>query len=181
MTKHPDKILGNKRRELILQWLSERKQPITGSELAAKTNVSRQVIVQDISLLKAKDYPIIATSQGYLFLQEQPAASVTQQIACFHSSDRSVTEEELNIIVDHGAKVLDVTIEHPLYGDLTASLMLATRKEVQQFIVELEKTKAPLLSQLTDGTHLHTVEASSESVMEEVKKKLQEKGFLLTS
>ncbi|MFB4163766.1 transcription repressor NadR [Alteribacillus sp. JSM 102045] len=175
-----NKIPGNKRREMILEWLSDAVHPITGSELALKTKVSRQVIVQDISLLKAKNHPIIATSQGYLLMNKQQNASIKKQIACFHSSDTSVTEEELNIIVDHGATVRDVSIEHPLYGDLTASLMLSTRKDVQQFMERLNETQAPLLSELTDGTHLHTIEAPSAKIIEEVENALEVKGFLLT-
>ncbi|SDI75647.1 hypothetical protein SAMN05216352_111121 [Alteribacillus bidgolensis] len=181
MVKQSDKMPGKKRRELILDWLSESNDPITGSELALKTNVSRQVIVQDISLLKAKNHPIIATAQGYLLIANEENTSIRKQIACFHSSDRTVTEEELNLMVDHGAKVVDVTIEHPLYGDLTASLMVSSRKDVQQFIKELDKTNAPLLSELTDGTHLHTIEASSEKIIQDVEEALKNKGFLLTS
>ncbi|WP_240376451.1 transcription repressor NadR [Bacillus piscicola] len=174
------KIPGKKRRELIVEWLLNEGGPLTGSELAARTSVSRQVIVQDISLLKAKDYPILATSQGYIFIQEQPAQTIRKQIACFHSAELSVTEEELNIIVDHGAKVIDVSIEHPLYGDLTASLLIQSRRDVQLFINSLRKTSAPLLSELTDGTHLHTIEAPSDDVIQEVEEALAEKGFLLT-
>ncbi|MHA4790996.1 HTH domain-containing protein, partial [Klebsiella pneumoniae] len=66
--KKERKLLGEERRALILQWLKENHRPMTGTELANKTNVSRQVIVQDISLLKARNEPIIATSQGYLYL-----------------------------------------------------------------------------------------------------------------
>ncbi|RSL34661.1 transcription repressor NadR [Salibacterium salarium] len=175
-----DKLSGEKRRELILEWLVHSNKPITGKDLAAKTNVSRQVIVQDISLLKAKSHPILATSQGYIVIPEQKPQTVQKQIACFHSSDLSVTEEELNIIVDHGAQVIDVSIEHPLYGDITASLMLSSRSDIQNFIKKLQQTSAPLLSELTDGTHLHTIEASSYHVIEEVESALNQKEFLLT-
>lgn len=66
-----EKILGDKRREVILEWLKNENRPITGGELASRTNVSRQVIVQDISLLKALGEPILATSQGYMYLKER--------------------------------------------------------------------------------------------------------------
>ncbi len=111
------KILGEERRTFLLQMLKNSSEPITGSELAAKTNVSRQVIVGDITILKAKKEPIIATSQGYMYLQ--PASSVPvfeRTIAVNHTPEQ--TEEELILLVDNGVTVRDVKIEHPVYGDL---------------------------------------------------------------
>ncbi|SFE26962.1 hypothetical protein SAMN05192532_10149 [Alteribacillus iranensis] len=180
MDKNNKKILGEERRELIMKWLVEEDEPITGSDLAARTKVSRQVIVQDISLLKAKSYPILATSRGYMLLKDRQEKKLRRQIPCFHPSDIEITEMELNIFVDHGAKVIDVSIEHPIYGDLTASLMIETRRDVQQFVKNLRDTNAPLLSELTDGTHIHTVEVDSERALREIESELEKKGMLLT-
>lgn len=180
MAQKKDKILGDERRELILKWLKEATGPITGSTLARKTNVSRQVIVQDISLLKAKGHPIIATSQGYIFLNMEEKQTVRQQIVCSHPPDAEITRDELYTMVDHGAKVIDVTVEHPLYGDLTGSLLLRNRKDVDNFIQGYKETKATLLSELTDGVHLHTIEAVDEETITEVKRALQQKGYLVT-
>ncbi|MGY4690467.1 3H domain-containing protein [Salibacterium sp. K-3] len=180
MANQSEKLPGEERRKLLVQWLEDAGRPITGKDLADKTNVSRQVIVQDMSLLKAKNHPILATSQGYVMLSEPERNQVRRQIACFHSSDLHITEEELNIMVDHGARVIDVSIEHPFYGDITAPLMLSSRRDVKKFIQNLQETNAPLLSELTDGTHLHTIEADSTAVIEEVKNTLEENGFLLT-
>ncbi|SFP94087.1 transcription repressor NadR [Salibacterium halotolerans] len=179
MGNQSDKIPGQKRRSLILEWLQETSKPITGKDLAERTNVSRQVIVQDISLLKAKNHPILATSQGYVIFSEPEQDQIRRQIACFHSSDLDRTEEELNIMVDHGARVIDVSIEHPFYGDISAPLMLSSRRDVKKFVESLNDTNAPLLSELTDGTHLHTVEAGSDTVIEEIKQALHQSGFLL--
>ncbi len=180
MIQKPRKILGEERRELILQWLMEEDQPITGTHLAAKTNVSRQVIVQDISLLKARNYPILATAQGYVFMKEQVNNNlVSKVIACKHLPEQ--TEDELNIIVDYGGIVNNVVVEHPVYGDLTASLMLRNRRDVKEFITSMKTTKAALLSQLTDGVHLHTIEARKESILEEICQALEEAGYLLNS
>lgn len=114
------KLTGAERRQQLLAWLKESEAPLTGSELAKRASVSRQVIVQDISLLKAKNEPIIATSQGYMYLRsalgkKQPVQRI---IACDHEPEK--TEEELNLIVDFGVTVKDVTIEHPVYGDLNS-------------------------------------------------------------
>ncbi|MBL4951257.1 transcription repressor NadR [Neobacillus sp. OS1-32] len=172
------KILGDERRKFILQLLRESSHPITGSELAEKTNVSRQVIVGDITLLKAKGEPIIATSQGYMFLQ-QPAGNIIYQriIACRHTP--AETEKELNMIVDHGVTVKDVKIEHAVYGDLTASIMVSNREEVKQFMNKLETTKAPLLSELTGGIHLHTLTAARETDLDRAETALKKEGILL--
>lgn len=180
MKQQEQKILGEERRELILQWLMEEDQPITGNLLASKTKVSRQVIVQDISLLKARNYPILATSQGYMLIKEHlPSTMVTKVIACKHSPQE--TEDELNIIVDNGGMVKDVVIEHPIYGDLTASLMIRNRRDVQDFIKKLNSTKASLLSQLTDGVHLHTIEARNERILEDITTALANAGYLLST
>ena len=105
------KRLGDERRAFLLELLKDSTTPLTGSELATRTNVSRQVIVGDITLLKAKDEPIIATSQGYLYFKQNTGAPLFERtIACTHSPDDTV--KELNLMVDHGVLVKDVKIEH---------------------------------------------------------------------
>lgn len=180
MKQGQDKVSGEKRRKFILEWLKESEEPITGSALAEKFNVSRQVIVQDVSLLKAKNEPILATAQGYLYMRESPAAAKKRRIiACCHSPEQ--TQDELNIMVDHGATVLDVTVEHPVYGQITASLMLRSRRDVRHFWNRVKETKASLLSELTDGIHLHTLEAETDEQLREVCEMLKNKGYLLSN
>lgn len=172
------KILGEERRALILQKLKDSLTPLTGSDLAAQTNVSRQVIVGDITLLKAKNEPIIATSQGYLYLNQSNAnTSFERTIACRHKPDD--TEKELNLLVDHGVLVKDVKIEHAVYGDLTASIMVSNRQEVKQFLENIKETKASLLSELTGGIHIHTISASSTQVLDKAEAALKAEGFLI--
>jgi uncharacterized protein len=178
MGQDGEKILGENRRSLLLQWLKESEKPLTGSDLSKRTNVSRQVIVQDISLLKARNEPIIATSQGYImFNNERENRKYEQVIACKHSPKD--TKNELYTIVDHGGTVKDVTVEHPLYGHLTASLFVGNRLEADQFLSKLSMTNASLLSELTSGVHLHTIEANSKTQLEAVIQALKEQGFLL--
>lgn len=178
VSKDGEKILGENRRSLIKQWLQEADQPLTGSDLSRRTNVSRQVIVQDISLLKARNEPIIATSQGYvLFDNNQNKQKTKRVVACRHSHED--TKEELYIIVDNGGTVTDVTVEHPLYGDLHASLYVSNRLEADRFLAKLSSTNASLLSELTSGVHLHTIEANSEDQIDAVCNALGENGFLL--
>ncbi|MBU8879542.1 transcription repressor NadR [Bacillus sp. FJAT-29790] len=176
--KEQKKVLGEERRELLLRLLQEKGEPITGSELASRTNVSRQVIVGDITLLKAKGEPIIATSQGYMYLlQPSHSPAVERTIASSHPPEG--TEEELNILVDYGVTVKDVKIEHPVYGDLTASVMVSNRKEVKQFMEKIKSTKASYLSELTGGIHLHTISATSEQKLNEAEQALRRANFLV--
>jgi len=174
------KILGEDRRKFILQLLKESSTPITGSDLAEQTNVSRQVIVGDITLLKAKNEPIIATSQGYIYLKQSSSMPVFERtIACRHTPKD--TEKELNLLVDHGVLVKDVKIEHAVYGDLTASIMVSNRQEVKQFLKRLETTQASLLSELTGGFHLHTISATTEQALNKAESALKAEGILLES
>ncbi|OLS41549.1 transcription repressor NadR [Bacillus sp. MRMR6] len=172
------KILGEERREYILQLLKDSSVPLTGGELSARTNVSRQVIVGDITLLKARNEPIIATSQGYLYFSQNAATpSFEKTIACRHTP--AETERELNLLVDHGVVVKDVKIEHAVYGDLTASVMVSNRQEVKQFLENMRNSNAALLSELTDGIHLHTIAASSIDVLNKAEAALKGEGFLI--
>ena len=173
----PKKVLGEERRQLLLDVLKETKQPVTGAELAKMTNVSRQVIVGDITLLKARNEPIIATSQGYLYMHQQAATAIEKIIACFHPPEQ--TEKELNILVDHGVTVKDVKIEHPVYGDLTASIMVSNRKEVQLFMESIKRTNAAFLSELTDGIHLHTIIAKNQQEIAAAENALKSAGMLI--
>lgn len=172
------KLLGEERRDLILNWLKTSNRPITGSELAERANVSRQVIVGDITLLKARNEPIIASSQGYLYLIHPSTVKIYERtVACFHPPER--TEEELFLLVDLGVTVKDVKIEHPVYGDLTASIMVSNRKEVKQFMEKIKTTNASYLSELTDGYHLHTITATSEEILSEAEEAMKKANFLI--
>ncbi|MGE6629083.1 transcription repressor NadR [Bacillus sp. NPDC077027] len=178
--KNEKKLSGEERRIAILQWLMETDTPLTGSYLAKKAAVSRQVIVQDISLLKAKNEPIIATSQGYVYMTPRGAdqKEIEQIIACKHAPHR--TEEELQLIVDFGVTVKNVIIEHPVYGELTASIRVSSRKQVEDFVQKISKTGASYLSELTDGVHLHTLSSYSQHQLDQAVKALDEAGFLIT-
>jgi transcriptional regulator of NAD metabolism len=150
--------------------------PLSGSELAKRLRVSRQCLVQDIAILRAAGEEIIATPRGYQLPQtaNQRHRAV---LACRHSPER--TEEELQILVDHGVRILDVIVEHPLYGELRGSLMIESRADVQDFLKQVKSAHASLLSSLTGGVHLHTVEASRPEMISRARAQLRERGFLL--
>lgn len=173
-------MTATERQQFILDKLKEAKGPITGSQFAKMTNVSRQVIVQDISILKAKKEPIIATSQGYILLNDETEKQKESMvIVCRHTPDE--TRKELYAIVDHGVSVKNVIIEHPVYGDLTATLHVSNRKEVDQFIKKIEETNSAYLLTLKDGLHLHTIEADSIEQLNDACKDLEKLGILVST
>ncbi len=172
------KMSGAERKKFILQKLKNSDQPVTGNELAKLTNVSRQVIVQDISILRAKNEPIIATSRGYIYVKAEKEQQRKQTtIVCKHSPEE--TKKELYLIVDHGVTVKDVTVEHHVYGDLTASLLVSNRKEVDEFVKKIEETNSSYLLTLTGGIHLHTLEADSMEQIQAACKDLADAGILI--
>ncbi|MBS4021239.1 MAG: transcription repressor NadR [Dethiobacter sp.] len=164
------------RREELLKILYLAKAPVTGTDLANRFSVSRQVIVQDIAILRASGEQVLATPQGYVIPNLQ-RGTVRAVVACCHNRDE--IEKELGIVVDLGGKALDVIVEHPLYGDLRGNLMIASRRDLSLFLERIEKTEANPLSALTGGVHLHTIEACDQSVMDEIIESLQSAGFLV--
>jgi uncharacterized protein len=168
--------LGDRRRLQMLDWLRTQPVPVQGGVVARRFRVSRQCVVQDIAILRASGHEILATPQGYR-LPEQESRVCRAILACRHTPER--TEEELQILVDHGVKIVDVQVEHPLYGELRGVLMIESRADLQDYLKKVRSTKATLLSSLTYGVHLHTVEASREEMIARAKAKLRARGFLL--
>ena len=113
---------GAERRMMIFQTLKTAGKPISGSSFAKQFGVSRQVIVQDIALLRAEGNDIVSTSSGYL-LSEQFQASRVFKV---HHDDASI-EQELTMMVDLGGKVKDVFVSHKVYStDCCGSTSIST-------------------------------------------------------
>ncbi|MDD3840799.1 MAG: transcription repressor NadR [Clostridia bacterium] len=168
---------SKQRREGIIETLSNSSLPIAGNQLAEKFNVSRQVIVQDIAILRAKGYEIIATPQGYLIFSENSPQSFSRIIASNH--DRSGIEDELTTVVSYGGKVVNVIIEHEVYGELSGMIMVSSLVEVKKFVNDIKTKDAKPLSALTDGVHLHKIEADSPKTLDSIEAALKQKGYLL--
>lgn len=165
------------RRKKLLELLQHQTEPITGSELAGRFGVSRQVIVHDIALLRAKGHAILSTPQGYK-LQHVEDGWTTDVLSVCHSSEK--TAVELYTAVDLGVTVLDVIVEHPIYGELRGDLMLESRADVAHFLDRLQKESASLLSSLTEGRHWHTVRARQARRIEQLKEELLRLGILVS-
>lgn len=169
---------GEQRREAILEMLKGQEKPVSGTLLAQTYDVSRQVIVQDVALLRAKGYDVLATARGYILNKE---INVMYQRVVMVKHTTEETEEELNTIVDNGGRVRNVIILHPIYGELVGDLMLRNRRDVKEFVNKLRETRANPLLKLTDGTHMHTIEATSIEELDIIESELKNKGFIVST
>ena len=161
------------RRTAIYKQLTTAQTPISATALAQQFSVTRQVIVGDIALLRAEGHRITATPRGYMIPSE---AGLVRTIACFHRAED--TQRELFAMVDCGCTVVDVIVEHPVYGQLTAPLALSSRYDVEQFIHRMKTSHAQPISALTGGVHLHTLSCPSEAVFAHLKETLADMGML---
>ena len=162
------------RREALAERLRGAEGPLSAAALARELNVSRQVIVGDVALLRAGGLDITATPRGYVL--PRPPSGVTCTFACRHRADQMA--EELNAMVDQGCTVLDVIVEHPIYGQLTGPLRLSSRYDVAQFVARCRQEAAAPLSQLTEGVHLHTVLCPDREAADRVRGALERLDFL---
>jgi len=165
------------RRAKILEMINNDPAPVSASTLAKALGVSRQVIVGDIALLRARGREIIATARGYIIPEFRDAGCYIGKIACCHTA--AETAAELYVIVDLGATVVNVIVEHEIYGEITGQLNLKTRDDADAFINRVAASEVRLLSALTLGVHLHTVSCRNKVHFEQVCHALGEAGFLL--
>ena len=161
------------RRKAIVNLLSASKTPISGGELSKQFHVSRQIIVQDITVLKGLRYEIFSTHHGYV-LQKSPL--VERVFKLKHTTEQ--TEDELNSIVDLGGTVVDVFVWHKVYGKISATLNIFSRLHVKQFLEGVRTGKSTELMNITGGYHYHTVRADSEAVLDKIGKMLQQKNYI---
>ena len=164
------------RRAQISALLHEQSGPVSATALAARFSVSRQIIVGDVALLRAGGENIAATPRGYVLIRD--TGGLVRSVACRHQTGEM--GQELYAMVDNGCEVLDVVVEHPVYGQLTGQLQLRSRYDVDQFLLRVDKHGARPLSDLTGGIHLHTLLCPDEAARQRVLAALEEAGFLLT-
>lgn len=165
---------ANERRSEILSCLSNSGQPVSAGALSAKFGVSRQIIVQDIAILRAEGSEVISTSRGYLVDADNRAERV---IKCRHTLDELVAEGE--IIISLGGRVEGIFVNHRIYGRISAPLNLVTMTDVEELHRSLVSGASKPLMSVTDGYHYHTVSADSERTLDEIENALREKGFLV--
>lgn len=167
-------LTGKERRELLLSLIQNTEKPLSGTELGKQTGVSRQIVVQDIALLRTEGYPIMSTARGYMFAGT--TESCTRVFKVCHTDTQ--VEDELQTIVDQGGTVLDVMVNHRTYGKMNAALNVKSRRDIQNFITQIHSSKSSLLMNVTSGYHFHTVSAESEEILDEIEEALKKKGYL---
>ena len=165
---------GNERRKALIELLLSEQKAISGGMLAKRLMVSRQVIVQDIALLKADGYDILSTHYGYV-MQKTPLVERVFKVK--HTSEE--TEAELSLIVSLGGTVSNVFVWHKVYGKIEAKLNIFSPLHVKQFIEGVRTGASVELMHITGGYHYHTVFAESEERLNAISAALDARGFLV--
>ncbi len=169
-------MTGQERRDAMIEMIRNSEKPVSGTALAKEFAVSRQVIVQDIALIRAAGYEVLSTHRGYLLGHK---GAVTRIFKVSHTDEEIA--DELNLIVDLGGKVQDVQVNHKVYGRMKADLGIHSRKQVQDFVEEIRSGKSSPLKNITSNYHYHTVEADSEEVLDLIGEELNKRGYLVNN
>ena len=164
---------GQERREEIIKIIKNSGRPVAGTDLANKLGVSRQVIVQDMALIRANGIEVMATNRGYVI---QESKDVSRVFKVIHSNEQ--VEDELNLFVDLGRKVEDVFVYHKVYGVIKATLNIKSRRDVKSYMEGISSGKSTNLLNLTSNYHYHTITAEDEQTLDWIQDELNEKGFL---
>lgn len=170
---------SKERRNQILEILKNENVPISGTELSKRLNVSRQVVVQDIALLRAVNKNILSTNKGYLLFDDGKSGKARRSICVCHRDDEIL--DEFFAVVDCGGRVLDVVVEHEIYGQIMVDLIINNRQDAIAYMEKTADKNTKPLNILTDGIHYHTIEADSEEVLDRIEGKLKELGILIKS
>lgn len=164
------------RRRSLQEQLMASETPLTGTYLAKVFGVSRQVIVQDIAVLRASGVDIVGGLNGYT-IPSKPSQWLRKTFVSNHHGDDRM-EEELQIVVDYGAKMLSIAVSHSVYGDIVCPLVIKSREDIREFMSRLKNEEAAPLSSLTEGVHYHTIEVESEAMFSKIMKQLEDRGFI---
>ena len=169
---------GENRRARILQLLKEHGTPLSGTVLAKEMGVSRQVIVQDIALIRAENHRILSTNKGYIIRPDNDAGSAQPKRVFFvRHTDDEVLDEFLTVL-ELGGSILDVAVEHELYGQIRADLLIETPQDARDFAARLSACRDNPLKMLTGDCHYHTISAPSEKLLDLIAQELTQKGFI---
>lgn len=164
---------ANDRRKEIANLLLSSKDAVSGSKLSEQFGVSRQIIVQDISVLKVSGYDILSTHSGYV-IQKSP---IKERVFKLHHTTEQ-TEDELDAIVSLGGTVVDVFVWHKVYGKVLAKLNIFSSLHVKQFIEGVRTGKSSELMNITGGYHYHTIRAETEEILDKIGEALRQKGYI---
>ena len=167
---------SEQRRKKIISVLQTSDKPVSATNFANEFSVTRQVIVADIALLRASGHAIRAEHRGYVLEKSAPDTTLRRLVV---KHGQSEVTDELYAVVDHGGKVIDVIVEHSIYGQITAELNLSSRYDVDRFVLRINETGAKPLSFLTEGLHIHTVAVRDEDSFQRIVGRLNELNILV--
>ena len=165
------------RKETLIQLLKEAQKPLNGQSLAEHFHVTRQIIVQDIAVLRADGAPILSTNRGYIYKENKANSFVHKLFKVKHKEEDM--EQELLAIVDNGGRVQNILIDHPVYGEIETLLKLSCRRDVEHFLNQVMTSDFRPLSELTDGIHYHLIEAENKQDLLYIEKALDKLGYLV--
>lgn len=168
---------SSNRRTELLKILATAKDPVPGHELARTLGVSRQIVVQDIALLRVQNRNILSTNKGYMLYSGKEAAHRCERVFHVHHSGEQVLEE-FDTVVELGGRVLDLFVEHEIYGQIQVDLIINNHQDAEEFARKLGNSKGKPLMELTEGWHYHTVEAASERLLDLIEDELRKKHFM---
>ena len=161
------------RRKAIVNLLLSEENAVSGGEMSERFGVSRQIIVQDITVLKGSGYDILSTHNGYI-MKKSPLKERVFKV--HHTTEQ--TENELKLIVGLGGAVVDVFVWHKVYGRMEAKLNIFSELHVKQFIEGVRSGKSSELMNITGGYHYNTVRADSEEILDKIEMALNENHYI---
>ena len=164
---------ARERRNSIVNLLLSQTDAISGSALSERFGVSRQIIVQDITVLKSMGYDILSTHNGYI-MQKSPLKE--RVLKLYHTTEQ--TEDELSLIVNLGGTVVDVFVWHKVYGKMAAKLNIFSPLQVKQFIEGVRTGKSSELMNITGGYHYHTISAENDEILNRIELALSERNYI---
>lgn len=169
--------MSKQRKQDLLEMLKTASGPLNGQHLAEIFQVTRQIIVQDIALLRADGAPIISTNRGYLY-QDQNHPSLHHRLFKLQHEAADI-EEELLAIVDNGGRLQNIMVEHPVYGEIQTHLKISSRRDIRDFMQQVQTEGFRPLSELTEGVHYHLVQADTQQDLDYIQEALSSLGFLV--
>ena len=171
-------MTGNERRNQILHLLREQGSPLSGTALAKTFGVSRQVIVQDIALIRAENHAILSTNKGYICRAETCENPQPKRVFYLKHTTQQVLDE-LMTVLELGGCILDVAVEHELYGQIRVDLMIENTADAVEFTQRMAQCQDNPLKVLTGDCHYHTISAPSEKLLDLIEQELRTKGYLM--
>lgn len=166
-------ITSAERQAQLRMALQDGAAPISATAFGKRFGVSRQTIVGDVALMRARGEQIVATPRGYMYTTEDAHTAI---IVCRHTPQQA--GDELARVIDNGGAVLDVMVDHPLYGQLRGELQIHTQTDINLFLARMQEGHGKMLSELTGGVHLHTIAYDTPAQLTAIKQALRESGYL---